>query len=143
MDESVRPTAEFGTYCGPIDAYLIEARSIGGISGSPVFVHETVIMNRTLTRPSDNTQHAKELLLHGEFYLLGLMHGHWEVLPKDKNSNPIKTKSRDEDTVNTGIAVVIPAKKILDVLYHPEFVEMRRLGEEAELKKRHGVTTLD
>ena len=24
---------------GPIDAYLIEARSIGGLSGSPVFVH--------------------------------------------------------------------------------------------------------
>jgi hypothetical protein len=26
-------------YCGYIDAYLIEARSIGGLSGSPAFVH--------------------------------------------------------------------------------------------------------
>jgi hypothetical protein len=26
-------------YCGETDAYLVEARSIGGLSGSPVFIH--------------------------------------------------------------------------------------------------------
>lgn len=42
---------------GDIEVYLIEARSIGGVSGSPVFVRESFPRA-------------------GKHYLLGLMHGH-------------------------------------------------------------------
>jgi len=77
------PTKEFGD----IEAYLIEARSIGGLSGSPAFVFKS---NR--------------------YYLLGLMHGHWDIPPQSKND----AMRVDEDTygqVNMGIAIVVPAKK--------------------------------
>jgi len=59
------PTKRFGL----IDAYLIEARSIGGISGSPVFAycgHERIV-NRQLITP------------RGTFWLLGLIHGHFDI----------------------------------------------------------------
>lgn len=97
-DEPV-PTAN-----GEVEAYLIEARSIGGLSGSPAFVRETV----------------KDA---GEVYLLGLMHGHWDLPPEEKNA-----ANRNKDAlgaVNMGIAIVIPAKTILEVIDHPELMAMR------------------
>lgn len=103
------PDEPVPTSIGDIEAYLVEARSIGGLSGSPAFVRETVYEGI------------------GSFYLLGLMHGHWDI--------PAKNKSGIEDvrskvTVNTGIAVVVPAKKILEVLNQPQLVEMRRMDDE-------------
>jgi hypothetical protein len=43
-------------YCGPTDAYLVEARSVHGLSGSPVFIN-----------------------IGSAVLLLGLMHGHFDV----------------------------------------------------------------
>jgi len=60
------------------------------------------------------------------------MHGHWEI-----SQNRINDVSMEKDlfrTVNIGIAIVIPAKKILEVLNHPELVEIRRKNDEALLK---------
>ncbi|MBA7673314.1 hypothetical protein ES703_81509 [subsurface metagenome] len=111
-------TKEFGD----IEAYLIEARSIGGLSGSPAFVRETVTMGL------------------GAFYLLGLMHGHWDIPLQSKND----AMRADEDTygqVNMGIAIVIPAKKILEVLNQPRMIDARRAGDEA--RKKETMPTLD
>jgi len=99
------PDESIPTSMGDIEAYLIEARSIGGISGSPAFVRETTDLGS------------------GSFYFLGLMHGHWDI--------PTKKRSFVEDmysagTVNVGIAIVVPAKKILEVLNQPQLVEQRR-----------------
>ncbi len=102
------PTKEFGD----IEAYLIEARSIGGVSGSPVFVFKS-----------------------NKYYLLGLMHGHWDIPPQSKND----ATRVDEDTygqVNMGIAIVVPAKKILEVLNRSELVEMRRATDERRRKEK-------
>ena len=53
-----------------MDAYLVEARSIGGLSGSPVFVH------LGFTR---HVEGRVACALRGpSFFLLGLMHGHWD-----------------------------------------------------------------
>jgi hypothetical protein len=40
------------------------------------------------------------------------------------------------ETVNLGIAIVVPAKKILEVLDHPELVAEREKLEEEELAKQ-------
>lgn len=113
---AMMPEEPVPTELGNIEAYLIEARSIGGLSGSPAFVRHTVSLGRE------------------EFYLLGLMHGHWDIPPKEKND----AISRYDDAlgkVNMGIAVVVPAKKILEVINHPELIDMRvrfdakRLGQ--------------
>lgn len=99
---------------GDIEAYLIEARSIGGLSGSPAFVRATVKGQ------------------HGEFYLLGLMHGHWDIPPSAKNDEAV-IDSDEYGLVNMGIAIVVPAKKILEVLNQPELVRIRK---EAHTKQR-------
>jgi len=99
------------SYLNHIEAYLIESRSIGGLSGSPAFVRQTV--------PGGM----------GSFYLLGLMHGHWDIPPEQKND--LLMSGDYFGRVNMGIAIVITAKKILEVLYHPELVERRQKSDES------------
>jgi len=85
---------------GDIEAYLIEARSIGGLSGSPVFVN--LSGSRTVNG-------ATTLTGGNKFYLLGLMHGHWDV-------NLIPTALIEKEAVNMGIGIVVPAEKILEII---------------------------
>jgi hypothetical protein len=94
-----------------MEAYLIEARSISGISGSPVFVRKTISVGMD------------------RIYLFGVVRGHWDILPMAKND----AVSVDPDvlqSVNVGIAIVTPAKKILEVLKHPELVAMRQRADQ-------------
>lgn len=107
------PDEPLATETGNIEAYLIEARSIGGLSGSPAFVFE-----------------SNSIGMPRKFYLLGLMHGHWEILPDLKNDSFMAEEMFGK--VNMGIAVVVPAKKILEVLNHPILSEDR--GKEKKLK---------
>lgn len=95
---------------GSIDAYLIEARSIGGLSGSPVFVN--------LGKVRVHEGQLKYLRNGLGFYLLGLMLGHWD--------RKVPVAAQDEDhfeSVNMGIGIVVPAGKILEVIDQPGFVE--------------------
>jgi hypothetical protein len=77
-----------------IEVYLIDTRSLRGLSGSPVFVY--VSKQRVLNGKIVADQSRQS------FYLLGLVHGHW-----------------NEDNQNTGVAMVVPARKILQVLNEP------------------------
>jgi hypothetical protein len=53
------------------------------------------------------------------FYLLGLMYGHWDrVVPVGVTGDDIQFES-----VNMGIAIVVPAKKILEVINQPTLAE--------------------
>ena len=61
---------------GEMEAYLAEGRSIGGLSGSPVFVRNTVKL--PLQTPDGKLAAMSGL---GQSHLLGLVHGHWDVLP--------------------------------------------------------------
>jgi hypothetical protein len=107
--------------------YLIEARSIGGISGSPVFVRESIWIPRDPARPfiaaerspRPDTEHATA---GGKSWLFGLMHGHWDIPPKAKND----IVSPEGEGVNIGIAMVVPAKMISAVLDDPALVRMRQ-----------------
>jgi len=105
------------------DVYLIEARSIGGISGSPVLVRRTVSIEAA-------TEHGP-VSLHGtsgELHLLGLAHGHWDIRESEMNEPSfIQDRARG---VNLGIGIVVPAAKILEVLDHPELKEARKVGDE-------------
>ncbi len=107
MDEEPVVTKDFG----PIPAFLIEARSIGGLSGSPVFVNlgTTVLID------------GKLQLFKGPVHiLLGIVHGHYDV-----SANKVDdAQERDLSTaqVNMGIAIVTPHYKITEVLNHPSFL---------------------
>jgi len=105
MTEEKVATNEFGD----IDAFLIEARSIGGLSGSPVF------LNLGTSRVIKGT-----MMFGGSgprFLLLGLVHGHYDV-----GSSEIDrvcddaANSKSKDSINTGIAIVVPFSKIDSVI---------------------------
>jgi hypothetical protein len=116
------PTKDFG----PMQAYLIEGRSIGGLSGSPVFARNTVYNISPDKRGEKITMYGA-----GNFHLLGLVHGHWE-LPLDYDFKA----TEQAEAVNMGISIVVPAKKILEVINHPELIEMRKHFD-AEGKKQN------
>lgn len=107
----------------PMEAYLAEGRSIGGLSGSPVFVRQTV-------NTSIPNQKGEKIPFAGigQIYFLGLVHGHWD-LPKSFEKTP------HSEAVNMGISVIVPAHKIWEVVNHPELAEQRRLNDEAVAKK--------
>jgi len=102
---------------GPMDAYLVEARSIGGLSGSPVFVHVPVLHPQGATR----------------YWFLGLMHGHFDI--KNLNEDTVADLEGATGGINAGIGVVIPVEKILETIYQPELVDYRKKGA-VEVRKR-------
>jgi hypothetical protein len=109
-----------------MDVYLIEARSIGGISGSPVFVRGT------LNIPGRDSSSGKPQTIHGisgDYYLLGLIHGHWDIRESELNE-PSFIHDRQRG-VNLGIGVVVPANKILEIIDHPQLVAARAANEAA------------
>lgn len=112
-----------------INAYLIEARSIGGLSGSPVFVHLS---------PVKYTEGEIKFLRGGPwFYWLGLIHGHWDLpSPHDLIEGTLQ-----REAVNMGIAIVIPVSKILEVINQAEIVAMRK--RELETRWEGGTPTPD
>jgi hypothetical protein len=93
---AMMPDEKVPTSVGEIDAILVEIRSIEGMSGSPVFVRHNL-----------------------GFYLLGVMHGFW-TLPVE-----LRAGSGIRADVNSGIAVVVPAVKILEILNQPFFQSER------------------
>ncbi len=96
------------TKLGAIDAYLVEVRSIGGLSGSPVFVHlgSTRIKEGSLQFSQDP---------HNAFSLLGLVHGHYQH----------ETLTIAEESINTGISIIVPAEKVLEILNSEHFTAER------------------
>jgi hypothetical protein len=114
------------TEIGLMDAYLVEARSIGGISGSPVFCRRTIslLWNDEVNKPP-KALHG----MTGDIHLIGMMHGHWDVKESEINQARIETTAKGQG-VNVGIAIVVPLYKILETINQPELAEGRRAAED-------------
>lgn len=95
---------------GLIDADLIEARSIGGLSGSPVFVNLGVV------RAVRNE--FKHCAAGPVFFLLGLIHGHYDVNASEVDAcwPAIDANGVIPDKVNVGIAIVTPVASLLEAI---------------------------
>ena len=120
---AMMPEEQIQTELGYADVYLVEARSIGGLSGSPVFVRHTLGMK---VKVGDD----RSDIMFGNgpgVTLLGLMHGHWDIREADLN-NPNISQSRKHG-VNLGVGIVVPANKIYETLYQSELVGMRKNDE--------------
>jgi hypothetical protein len=105
---AMMPEEPVQTNYGLMTAYLIELRSIGGLSGSPVYVHK-----QWADPKHKRTGHI--------LYWLGMIHGHWNIEEKSIDM-PIHDK---EQQLNTGIGIVVPAYKILEILDREEILAMR------------------
>lgn len=115
---AMMPSDKIPAGSGQMEAYLAEGRSIGGLSGSPVFVRHTVKVGGMV---NERGEHERISGL-GHSHLLGLMRGHWDL--------PIGVQTEQAEAVNMGISIVVPAKRILEVLYHPELVALRERHDE-------------
>ena len=91
------PKEKVPSQIGDIEAYLVEARSLGGMSGSPVFARSTIVLS-TDVGPLCGT---------GPACLIGVVHGHWSI--------PVEDEVSKAQHVNLGLALVVPAKFILEI----------------------------
>lgn len=134
-DESIARVKGAGGAVDSMNAYLVEVRSTGGLSGSPVFVKRTVV----LTLP-DQQGRPQKMQGEGEIHLLGLAQGHWEIDPKDRNN--IFIRSGTEESINLGIALVVPAYVIREVLEQDELAALRS-ERDKNWQRRKGTSTPD
>lgn len=126
-----------GALPDPMEAYLIEARSVNGLSGSPVFVHPELGYAHSL-ETEDPLAIGRDGGMARSFWLLGLMHGHYGVKTSQIDTSVEgKELIKRIERINAGIGIVVPARKILEVIEQPRFEEMRK-EEEMKLKKEGG-----
>lgn len=118
------PETPVPTEKGLMNAYLVEARSIGEISGSPVFSRRTMslLWNDGVSLPT-SAIHG----LTGEVHLTGMMHGHWDI--KESEINQPRLVHDSKRGVNMGIAIVVPIDDIINTLNHPELLAQRAMEE--------------
>jgi hypothetical protein len=102
----------------PMEVYWAEGRSIGGLSGSPVFVRQTV--NTTIP---DRSGKKLPFAGTGTIYFLGLLHGHWDI-PKSLGN------ITQAETINMGVSIIVPAHKIWEVVNQHDLAEQRTLEDE-------------
>jgi hypothetical protein len=103
---AMMPLEPIKTCHGSMEAYLIELRSIAGLSGSPVFVHTIV---------------PEEGKLRHTLSWMGLMRGHWNI---DKDSIDA-VNSIDGEPLNVGIGIVVPAYKVMEITHQEIVMKMR------------------
>jgi hypothetical protein len=127
------PEEKVYTNYGGIDAYLVEARSVGGLSGSPVFAYIG-----PMRRIGGDTRLGREGPL---LYWLGLMHGHFELSELELDS--LGEDSLTNMKINTGIAIVVPTWKILEVINQEVFLKEREELIEKATKGSEGDDVLD
>jgi len=120
---------------GNIEAYLVEVKSLGGISGSPVFIRQTVDIPGLFLWGTNTPATAQAY--SNVIRLLGLAHGHWNIDLEEIDNPMIK---HVEDGFNVGLAIVVPASHILEVLHCGEVTDMRRKLKDAEIGKTKGAT---
>jgi hypothetical protein len=130
------PEEQIQTDYGMADVYLIEARSIGGISGSLVSVRPPLCYG--IETPKGTTAYFDA---SGDFKLLGVMQGHWDI--KESEINNPKIEHDRKRGVNMGIGIVVPAIKILETINQPGLAELRRAGEEDLASKSKSIPGRD
>jgi hypothetical protein len=111
------------------ESFLVEARSISGYSGSPVFL----ILHASQSRQQQG------LRLHTDvFGLLGIQWGYIQDSQpvRDEAGRPVSTGLNV--AMNTGMMGVVPAWKLSDLLRRDEIVAAKKQAED-EYVRKHGL----
>jgi hypothetical protein len=126
------PLEHIKTQYGFHHAYLIESRSIDGLSGSPVFLQ---LPRERVTTGSSIVPSRRPL------YLLGMMLGHHEVI-NARDSIEIRQQSGThpptENAVtarvllNTGIGIVLPVSDLYVTVDQPLLINQRKTALQGE-----------
>jgi hypothetical protein len=122
-----------GTPHEPHEGYLVELLSIGGLSGSPVFVHPTAGPHHIHPRePLSGGRVKVSTQWNQHSFVLGMVRSHWDERP----SGALKNLPRRE-WISRGIAAVTPISGVVDVLSYRKFKDQRKRDAETA-RKRNG-----
>jgi hypothetical protein len=112
------------TKSGPIKAYLMEGRSIGGHSGAPVFVNFFAPRTYHHERPVPLPTPAEAAM---PYRLLGLLRSYLKA--KDSGEYLTDEPTTEDLWINSGISTIVPADEIIEVLMQSDLTELRMADE--------------
>lgn len=110
------------------NAYLAEARSIGGLSGSPVFA--VLEPGRKKLEPDEDSYKA---VAKWNIWLLGVVRGHWNLKRRDAARDSLEDdlEAEEVERFNTGIALVTPSQDVYNLIMGEKLVKQReKIAEE-------------
>ncbi len=119
--------------------YLVEAFTTAGLSGSPVFVNETVYFTYEGSRPRaypENQDVYPVAMAVGPTHCLGLIHGMMPI----ETIVELAGRADPQQKWHSGISMVVPSAKILEIVDQPDLVEYEEAVEQA-LKNDKSVET--
>jgi hypothetical protein len=113
------PEEKIDTQYGRHHAYLVESRSFGGLSGSPVFAFHALPFVKG-PRPQDN--HVPQLI--------GMLVGHHQTSdPSEVIELPGPSDTNEPEIarvpLNTGIGIVLPIADVITAVHQPKVREAR------------------
>lgn len=121
-----------GTY-SRARAYLVEFRSWGGQSGSPVMVHRRVIHLIPVSSPSGNPVWVQDPDAE-VFGFLGLVSGHFDIEQQAETTGDVLGSIKT--AINSGIAIVTPAEAVRELLWRDDVVDDRQQSWDAATESR-------
>jgi hypothetical protein len=131
---------------GLIEAYLVECRSIDGLSGSPVFIRETIQIqscipfktgkfpNETFDSYSNESVEIEALHGVGKLYFFGSIVGHWDL----EHFSAVHAGA-----VNMGISPVVPAQRTKEVILQDGLIELMKARSERFIEQSKACATYD
>jgi hypothetical protein len=111
-----------------VESYLVEAQTLKGLSGSPVFVHEYAMISE---KPM--------VLTFGDMKLLGVYQGAWDgrpgkILADDRNLS-------GGQRVPLGMGMVVPIERVMELIEgNAQMKKWREEIRQRELSKRAATT---
>jgi hypothetical protein len=105
-----------------VKGYLVEAQSLNGLSGSPVFVRSEFRLDFSkVMRPHPQKNRMPEeqpiiCAVSDKAKLLGLWQGAWDAPPDEV----LAVQTGEEVRVSVGIGIVVPYERIIEVFDMPE-----------------------
>jgi hypothetical protein len=115
------------------EAYLVEAQTLEGLSGSPVFVQEYVAF------PIMADGEGKIIATFGEVNLLGVYQGAWdgrpgEILETDRNM-------AGDYRIPVGMGMVVPIEKVIELIEgNDDLKKWREESKDQERASRAAIT---
>ena len=116
-DERIRQRDQRTGAVRDVEAYLVEAQTLEGLSGSPVFVRNTLQIPGRVNREEGR---GRGFLLGG-LHLLGIWSGAWDSPPGEVLAQERPGAGR----VPVGMGLTVPSYKLLELLEMPRVVEHR------------------
>jgi hypothetical protein len=120
-------------------SYLVESRSWGGESGSPVLIYDevhSVPAKKYDPLYSTDSEAESFVITRTRPTLAGILHGHYKM-PMDVTKTDDPKENIGIAKINSGIAIVIPVQELRDLLNHAKLVAERdQMIEDAKRTKR-------